>query len=154
VTDHAAVAQRVMALIPLEAAVSAQSNLLPHLSRRTWVRDFPRLDGVEYVVVDFNSWGMWQTTFDIYATVYESLPSLGFCQIYEEDGLHLYQHVPQGPCPPILDRPRASSATRREGVRPSAAPLLQSGESGSNHAVGQPTPDFTSSAAVVSAAGR
>jgi uncharacterized membrane protein len=108
VTDHAAVAQRVMALIPPEAAVSAQSNLLPHLSRRTWVRDFPRLDGVEYVVVDFQSWGMWQTTFDIYAAVYDSLPSLGFCQIYEEDGLHLYQHVQESTCPPVLDEPHAS----------------------------------------------
>ena len=103
VTDHAAVAQRVMALIPPEAAVSAQSNLVPHLSRRTWVRDFPRLDGVEYIVVDFESWGMWQTTFDIYAAVYESLPALSFCPIYEEDGLHLYRHRQTGPCPPGLE---------------------------------------------------
>lgn len=100
VTPHAAVAARVMAMIPPEAAVSAQSNLLPHLSQRSWVRDFPRLDGVEYVVVDFETWGMWQTTFDIYAAVYESLPALGFCQIYEEDGLHLYRHRQHGTCPP------------------------------------------------------
>ena len=153
VSSHAAVAQRVMTLIPPEAAVSAQSNLLPHLSRRTWVRDFPRLDGVEYVVVDFQSWGMWQTTFDIYATVYESLPSLGFCQIYEEDGLHLYQHMQQDTCPPLLEGARASSAQRPEELRQTWSTLLRLGEVGSSAPVGRPTQHFTSTAGSGAAAG-
>jgi uncharacterized membrane protein len=91
VTAHTRAAAEVFARIPPEAPLSAQSNLLPHLSRRAWVRDFPRLDGVEYVVVDFKSWGMWQTTWEIYRDELESLEAYGFCHVFELDGFHLYR---------------------------------------------------------------
>jgi uncharacterized membrane protein len=114
VTPHTEVVQRVIAMIPSDAAVSAQSNLLPHVSQRQWVRDYPRLDGVEYVIVDFNTWGMWQTTFAIYERVLDSLPAHGFCHIYEEDGVHLYRHLPSCPAIPIdAQRPIPGSPTQR-----------------------------------------
>jgi uncharacterized membrane protein len=97
VTPHTDVVQRVIAMIPADGRVSAQSNLLPHLSQRQWVKDYPRLDGVEYVILDFNTWGMWQTSFPIYERVLNSLPGHGFCHIYEEDGVHLYRHLPSCP---------------------------------------------------------
>jgi len=110
ITPHVAAVQRVIAHIPPDAPLSAQSNLLPHLSRRAWLRDFPRLDGVDFVLVDQKTWGLWQTTGEIYQRVLTDLPSLGFCLIYEDDGVQLYTR--QGVCPaegpavPVVGQPR------------------------------------------------
>jgi uncharacterized membrane protein len=89
-TPHTDAIARTLALIPPEAPLSAQSNLVPHLSQRQFIRDFPRIDHAEYVVIDLKSWGIWQTTFEIYDRILHELPSLGFCRIVEDDGVELY----------------------------------------------------------------
>jgi len=94
-TQHAAAIERVMAQIPPDAPLSAQSNLVPHLSQRRFVRDFPRVDHAAYVVIDLQSWGIWQTTYEIYVEVLWGLPDVGFCRIVEDDGVELYAR----PCP-------------------------------------------------------
>jgi uncharacterized membrane protein len=97
-TPHTDAIERTLALIPPDAPLSAQSNLVPHLSQRRFIRDFPRIDHAEYVVIDLKSWGIWQTTFEIYDRILHELPSLGFCRIVEDDGVELYER--RAACPP------------------------------------------------------
>src|SRR5207249_1117010 len=42
----------VLALVPPSAPVSAQSNLVAHLSEREGIWEFPRLEEAEYVLLD------------------------------------------------------------------------------------------------------
>jgi uncharacterized membrane protein len=46
VSSHAALAQRFIAMIPLAASVSAQTELVPHLSQRDTIYQFPYGDGI------------------------------------------------------------------------------------------------------------
>lgn len=52
VTDHHRIGQALMASIPPDAAVSAQSDLYPHLSQRRKAYLFPAVEDAEYVLVD------------------------------------------------------------------------------------------------------
>jgi uncharacterized membrane protein len=52
VTDHERIGLEFMALIPGEAAVSAQSDLYPHLSQRRKAYLFPAINDADYVLVD------------------------------------------------------------------------------------------------------
>ena len=58
VTAHDRLASRFEGQIPPEAAVSAQSRLLPHLSQRERIYMFPRMDDADYAFVDVSeeSW--------------------------------------------------------------------------------------------------
>jgi uncharacterized membrane protein len=58
VTDHDRLAQELIALVPQEAVVSAQSRLNPHLSQRERIYMFPRVEDAEYVFFDVtaDSW--------------------------------------------------------------------------------------------------
>ncbi len=58
VTDHGRVANELIALVPQDAVVSAQSRLNPHLSQRERIYLFPRVDDAEYVFFDVtaDSW--------------------------------------------------------------------------------------------------
>jgi hypothetical protein len=55
VTAHHRLAHRLIALIPPEAAVSAQSKLNPHLSQRERIYMFPRIEDAEYVFFDVSA---------------------------------------------------------------------------------------------------
>ena len=55
VTDHHAVVQGVLKLIPAEAAVSAGSTLNPHVSRRRQLSLYPDIAKAEYIVLDVTS---------------------------------------------------------------------------------------------------
>jgi uncharacterized membrane protein len=55
-TAHTRLGYQILALIPPDASVSAQSTLVPHLSHRTQIEEFPSGENVEeYVVVDTDS---------------------------------------------------------------------------------------------------
>ncbi len=58
VTDHHRLAGELIALVPQDAIVSAQSRLNPHLSQRERIYMFPRVDDAEYVFFDVtaDSW--------------------------------------------------------------------------------------------------
>jgi hypothetical protein len=50
---HTRAADQLVALIPADASVSAQSDLVPHLSNRRAIYLFPyRADSAEYVLID------------------------------------------------------------------------------------------------------
>jgi uncharacterized membrane protein len=92
-TPHSMAVDRVIAAVPPVGSVSAQSGLLPHLSQREQVWEFPPLHGAEYVVVDRTAW--WEVhgrpgpELDYHA-VLASLPSQGYCLLQAEDGVELY----------------------------------------------------------------
>ena len=52
VTDHQRVGREIMAHIPADAPLSAQSDLYPHLSNRRKAYLFPAVNDAEYVLVD------------------------------------------------------------------------------------------------------
>jgi hypothetical protein len=58
VSDHDRQAAELIALVPQEAVVSAQSRLDPHLSQREKIYMFPRVEDAEYVFFDVtaDSW--------------------------------------------------------------------------------------------------
>jgi len=94
-TSHHVVVDRVLAAVPPEAPVSAQSGLLPHLSQRREVWEFPRLENAAFVVVDRTAWRSSQSRDTGYDRVLDSLPSLGFCVLLHEDGVTLYARGPR-----------------------------------------------------------
>lgn len=56
VTAHDSLAQRFIAMIPADASVSAQSSLVPHLSRRANIYMFPYADNyADYILLDVTS---------------------------------------------------------------------------------------------------
>lgn len=55
VGEHHAVGRRIAATIPPEAAVSAQSNVYPHVSQRKLVWMFPRIGPADYIFLDVAS---------------------------------------------------------------------------------------------------
>jgi uncharacterized membrane protein len=56
VTDHARLAQRFIDMIPESASVSAQSNLVPHISERKSIYLFPfQDDNADYIFLDTTS---------------------------------------------------------------------------------------------------
>lgn len=58
VTAHERLGERFIGLIPADAATSAQSRLVPHLSQRERIYMFPRVEDAEYVLFDVtaDSW--------------------------------------------------------------------------------------------------
>ncbi|HLF26543.1 MAG TPA: DUF2079 domain-containing protein [Anaerolineae bacterium] len=51
-TPHHAAGLQIAGMVPAEAVVSAQFNLVPHVSQRQRAHIFPRLDDAEYVFLD------------------------------------------------------------------------------------------------------
>ncbi len=59
ITAHHRQAQEMLALIPPEAAVAAQNNLVPHISQRAWIFVLPKRSQqgqqAEYIAIDMSS---------------------------------------------------------------------------------------------------
>lgn len=81
----------IQKLIPSDAAVSAQSALVPHLAFRQKIYEFPRLEDAEYVVLDERGIISQQSLSSGYYRVKENLRALGFNLIKSEDGFLVYQ---------------------------------------------------------------
>ncbi|HEY8742943.1 MAG TPA: DUF2079 domain-containing protein, partial [Chloroflexota bacterium] len=91
-TAHTDAVTQVLRAIPQDAPVSAQSGLLPHLSERRQVQEFPRLRDAAYVVVDQKAWRSSQSVAAGYDLILKLLPQAGFCQSLEQDGVVLYSN--------------------------------------------------------------
>jgi uncharacterized membrane protein len=91
---HRAVIDSALALVPAGVPVSAQNTLLPHLSERKEVFEFPNLDDAEYVVVDPSLPVTGQSSDGGYSRVIEELPGRGFVLIFDSDGVRVFRRAP------------------------------------------------------------
>lgn len=77
--------------IPAAASVSAQGTLLPHLSQRAEVWEFPDLRESDYVVVDSALPITTQAREAGYDSVLRALPSRGYALVWESGTVRLFQ---------------------------------------------------------------
>jgi hypothetical protein len=81
-----------LALVPPDATVSAQSAILPHLSARRHVFEFPELNGAEYVLVDpglhVSSQGRMA-----YAGRLAILPAAGYKRLFDGEGVQVWRLI-------------------------------------------------------------
>lgn len=107
--EHIAAASRLLATIPPDASVSAQTGLVPHLSNRERIYLFPRLDDADWVALDTRG----QRFAPLGSITYEEgldelLCDRTFGPVFEEDGLLLFR---RGAAPAaFVDTPPASAA--------------------------------------------
>ncbi|HLH62715.1 MAG TPA: DUF2079 domain-containing protein [Ktedonobacteraceae bacterium] len=68
ITDHDKLAQRLINMIPSSASVSAQSNLVPHISERSHIYMFPYQDNAaDYIFLDVTN-----NTYPLYSDQYNT----------------------------------------------------------------------------------
>ncbi len=89
VDAHSAAAKRVIAQVPVDAKVSAQATLVPHLAERKRILEFPRVGNAEWVVIDSYRD---VPSYDLpgFAECRDLLPAMGFVLVSEEDGVSLW----------------------------------------------------------------
>ncbi|MCC6382596.1 MAG: DUF2079 domain-containing protein [Dehalococcoidia bacterium] len=102
VDGHAAAARAIVARIPADADVSAQSAFVAHLAERGHVYEFPRLGSAAWVVVDTKRWVPGNDWDAGYVACREALPRLGFEVVVEEDGITLWRRTRAADPPPGL----------------------------------------------------
>ncbi len=77
--------------IPKEASVSAQNTLLPHLSQRQFIFEFPNVPPrVEWVIVDTTLPITQQATGEGYDRVLRELTAWGFAEVFSQDGVRVF----------------------------------------------------------------
>jgi uncharacterized membrane protein len=96
VTEHHHKAEGMLARIPPQAAVAAQNNLVPHLSRRQWIFLLPHLSHgakqADYIALDMRSSLNPYHFIEEYCTqISELLASPDYGLIFAEDGLLLFK---------------------------------------------------------------
>ncbi len=91
---HRAVINEALALVPADVPVSAQNTLLPHLSERQDVFEFPNLHDAEYVVVDPSLPVTGQSRAAGYASAIDNLSGKGFILIFDTDGVKVFRRTP------------------------------------------------------------
>jgi uncharacterized membrane protein len=98
---HAAVAAPLLAQIPPDAAVSAQSNLHPHLSSRPRLYVYPAVEDAEYVVLDVAGTSDPLFPDALFPAASTLLDNPAFDLLGAADGLLLFRRRPGGaPGPP------------------------------------------------------
>jgi len=110
---------RAIAMVPEGASVAAQSGLVPHLSQRQQIWEFPPAFKARYVVIDLRSWheshGPPSPESD-YDLAVRALPTTGYCLLFYEDGVQVW----------TLDAcPAAAGAAIDDPARPSAGAMSQ-----------------------------
>lgn len=95
-TTHSELAGAVVALVPAEASVSAQDTLVPHLSQRRYIYQYPYgADQAEYVVLDTKGYIYPFTDQDDYdQSVRFLLDDDSFATIFDLDGYLVLQRAP------------------------------------------------------------
>lgn len=89
--DHREVIASAMRVIPDDASVSAQNTLLPHLSQRERIYEFPDVPPhAEWVILDASLPVTAQTLESGYDRVLGELESWGFALSFEQAGVRLY----------------------------------------------------------------
>lgn len=90
--DHRDVIAAAMRTIPDDASVSAQNTLLPHLSQRERIYEFPDVPPhAEWVIVDASLPVTAQTRASGYDRVLGELETWGFTLSFEQDGVRVYR---------------------------------------------------------------
>jgi len=119
VTDHALRAAALADQLPAAAAVSASSDLVPHLTHRARAYVFPAVLDADYVYLDLDSSPAPTSAGDVYLRVQSLLDSGGWRVADQDGGLLLLEHsAPEGPAP---DTTRAE-LTAAEPESPAAQP--------------------------------
>ena len=88
---HQRVIREALAMVPDDASVSAQGTLVPHLSHRAKVYEFPYLVGVEYAVVDPSLPISGQARAAHYDGVLAGMTSRGYDEIFSRDGVRVFR---------------------------------------------------------------
>ncbi len=88
---HAAALNDAIALIPPDASVDAQTTILPHLSERRNVFEFPGWGGSQYVIVDSGLPITDQVRDAGYADKLAELPSDGYEKIFDREGVQVWR---------------------------------------------------------------
>lgn len=83
--------RRALDLIPGQASVQAQSSLLPHLSRRRHVFEFPDDRRAEYVVLASGLPKSSQSLAKSYGAKRAALPSAGYTLVFQERGVEVWR---------------------------------------------------------------
>ena len=97
VTSHHRVGASIAREIPIEAAVSAQPNLNPHVSGRRTLYRFPYIGDAEYIFLDVSSLA---NKSDQYGLIRELLAGDEFGLVRAEDGYLLFRRgAPHAPLP-------------------------------------------------------
>jgi hypothetical protein len=94
---HARLARSFIEDIPADAAVSAQAPLVPHLSGRRLVFDFPHIEEAEYILVDRYRTGPVMDRDADQGECLAALPALGFRVVREEGLVALWRREGGGP---------------------------------------------------------
>lgn len=90
---HQALISRALELIPADGPVSAQGTLLPHLSQRQHIYEFPDLQDAEFVVVDPSLPTTGQTREAGYEREIDALTKRGYEVIFNEDGVKVFRRA-------------------------------------------------------------
>ncbi|MBV9546130.1 MAG: DUF2079 domain-containing protein [Chloroflexi bacterium] len=97
VTQHAVRAAAVADSLPLDAAVSATSSLVPHLTRRARVYEFPAVRDADYIFLDVKASPAPTSAGDVFLRAQALLAEGGWNVDLAEDGLLLLHHVDGAP---------------------------------------------------------
>jgi len=91
ITPHHRLAREVMALIPADAPLSAQSSLYPHLAHREKAYFFPAINDAEYVFLDVTSPSYPIAVGELHREVQSLLKSREFGVLAARDGYLLFK---------------------------------------------------------------
>ncbi len=93
---HREVIIAAMRQIPEDAVVSAQNTLLPHLSQRQFIFEFPDVPPrAEWVIVDTTLPITQQATGEGYDRVLGKLAEWGFTEVFSQDGVRVFSRESQ-----------------------------------------------------------
>jgi len=105
VTDHVRLGHELLDRIPADGSVSAQSDLVPHLTHRDQIYLYPRkLDTVDYVLVDLHSNPYpLRNSLELKDSLFNLLAETDFELWVEADGYYLLRQA-EGPSPQHAQR--------------------------------------------------
>jgi hypothetical protein len=112
VTEHSIRADAIIASLPADAALSASTSLVPHLTHRARVYVFPAVLDAEYVFLDLKATPAPTSAGDVYLRV-RSLEADGSWreQVNDEGLLVLYREPTSPPRPPDVAEKRQPQRT-------------------------------------------
>jgi uncharacterized membrane protein len=96
VTAHHRLARDIMALIPPDASVSAQSGLYPHIAHREKAYFFPAINDAQYVFLDVTSSSYPLAVEELYTETQRLLSSKEFAVLAAQDGYLLLERKGTG----------------------------------------------------------
>jgi hypothetical protein len=114
ITAHHRLGKEIMARIPPDAALSAQSGLYPHVAHREKAYLFPAINDAQYVFLDVTSSSYPISLKELSWEVQWLLDSRDFAVLAAEDGYLLLQRDPAGQSMPRLPKEFTSFARAGE----------------------------------------